>query len=708
MELSFYPPSPSQDTASLTKPKSAYIWQIVFNLLAVFLFLLFYFAMIAGTAYLAYWAIFYPMDRVNRGSLFLKILAIAIAIMLFVFTIKFLFKRSSFEYPTRVELKPDEHPRLFQFLRRLTEETGAPFPKRVYVNEEINAMVFYNNPILSLFFPVRKNLLIGLGLVNSLNLSEFKAVLAHEFGHFAQRSMKLGSYVYMANRIIHDMVFTRDRWDHLLEQGMQSDIRIMIPSAVLFGIVWVIRQILILIYKGLNLLYASLSRQMEFNADLVAVSVSGSDAIVHSLAKLGPASEAMHHALGELSEAADHKLYSKDIFFHQANVKENVLPAASLLGRGPQLVFDPKEEAIPEMYASHPPNSQRESNAKEIYVEGAEDMRSPWVLFGNAEAIREEVSRRFYQLYFQTSERTNFQTSETVQAFLEEERAEKNVGDQYLHIYDNRALSKIEPQNLEDLQVRYPDIWHSPRENQAAIYGESFESLAHGLKTIRDEQGILLQAAQNQQKQFRFRGEVHSLKEIETLFAEHNIRLKEFEEPLRKFDEQVFVLHYRLAEEAGQEVQTELMDRYLFQMEIQQAFDRLQELDQKFQSVLHNMMSADQLSEKQVDYYCQQLRTYFQTFRAEIERKKKLQVPKLRNFDPDTDLAAYILPEEIQQPLGYDILQGTFLQAFVNALQMSLNRLTRLYQKNMGGILRLQESLTEEIPVSETPSTSDD
>ncbi|MEL6805807.1 MAG: hypothetical protein AAFO91_18730, partial [Bacteroidota bacterium] len=90
MELSFYPPSPSQDTASLTKAKSAYIWQIIFNLLAVFLFLLFYFAMIAGTAYLAYWAIFYPMDRVNRGTLFLKILAIAVAIMLFVFTIKFL------------------------------------------------------------------------------------------------------------------------------------------------------------------------------------------------------------------------------------------------------------------------------------------------------------------------------------------------------------------------------------------------------------------------------------------------------------------------------------------------------------------------------------------------------------------------------------------------------------------------------------------
>jgi Zn-dependent protease with chaperone function len=37
-----------------------------------------------------------------------------------------------------------------------------------------------------MFLPIKKNLQIGLGLVNSLNVSEFKAVMAHEFGHFTQ------------------------------------------------------------------------------------------------------------------------------------------------------------------------------------------------------------------------------------------------------------------------------------------------------------------------------------------------------------------------------------------------------------------------------------------------------------------------------------------------------------------------------------------
>ena len=47
----------------------------------------------------------------------------------------------------------------------------------------MNAAVFYDLSIFNLFFPSKKNLEIGLGLVNVLNLGEFKAILAHEFGH---------------------------------------------------------------------------------------------------------------------------------------------------------------------------------------------------------------------------------------------------------------------------------------------------------------------------------------------------------------------------------------------------------------------------------------------------------------------------------------------------------------------------------------------
>ena len=79
----------------------------------------------------------------------------------------------------------------------------------------MNAALVYDTSLLNLVVPPRKDLLIGLGLVNVVNLSEFKAVLAHEFGHFAQRSVGLGSYLYVANRVMHDVIYSRDALDRV-------------------------------------------------------------------------------------------------------------------------------------------------------------------------------------------------------------------------------------------------------------------------------------------------------------------------------------------------------------------------------------------------------------------------------------------------------------------------------------------------------------
>ncbi|WP_435523453.1 M48 family metalloprotease, partial [Chryseobacterium indoltheticum] len=57
-----------------------------------------------------------------------------------------------------------------------------------------------------MFFPIQKNLTIGVGLINTTTKQELKAILSHEFGHFSQRSMKVGSYVYNVNQIIFNLV----------------------------------------------------------------------------------------------------------------------------------------------------------------------------------------------------------------------------------------------------------------------------------------------------------------------------------------------------------------------------------------------------------------------------------------------------------------------------------------------------------------------
>jgi Zn-dependent protease with chaperone function len=150
---------------------------------------------------------------------------------------------------------------------------------------------------LNFIIPSGKNLEIGLGLVNILNVGELKAVLAHEFGHFAQRTMAVGRWVYIAQQIAAHIVAKRDALDELLHTISRWDIRIAWVGWIFRLLVWSIRSLVEVLFMGVLLAEKALSREMEFQADLVSVSVAGSDALIHALHKLSAADDAWVRAI---------------------------------------------------------------------------------------------------------------------------------------------------------------------------------------------------------------------------------------------------------------------------------------------------------------------------------------------------------------------------------------------------------------------------
>src|SRR5262249_18853569 len=143
----------------------------------------------------------------------------------------------------------------------------------------------------------RKNLEIGLGLVNVLSLGELKAVLAHEFGHFAQRTMAVGRWVYIAQQIAGHIVARRDALDAFLARLSRVDIRIAWIGLLMPIIVWSVRSLVDLVFRIVVLAQRARSREMEFQADLVAVSTTGSDALIHALHKLAAADQSWSRAV---------------------------------------------------------------------------------------------------------------------------------------------------------------------------------------------------------------------------------------------------------------------------------------------------------------------------------------------------------------------------------------------------------------------------
>lgn len=403
--MDIYPASPNNVPEALTAAKASYKKQALLAMAGLIGFMLFYLAVAITFGLITYNGV---MKLSVGESDIIAIIITVCSFLLTLFMVKSLFAVRKAGEPGGIEVSQENEPTLFEFLHTLSDEIGAPRPHRVFITPEVNAAVFYDLSLINLIFPSKKNLIIGLGLVNVLNLGELKAVLAHEFGHFAQGSMMVGRWVYIAQQIIAHMVATRDWLDKIVNFISRIDLRIAWIGWVLSIILWSIRSIMDTLFDVVIIAERALSREMEFNADLVAVSVTGSDALINALYKLQAADHAWQTALDVAEREAGSGKLIEDLFQAQeATVKEmrRVLDDAdygqpSLDSEGNlsenHRVFTEETARPPQMWSTHPASSDRENNAKSTYIVAAIDNRQAWDLFASPVTIRKQISLNFY------------------------------------------------------------------------------------------------------------------------------------------------------------------------------------------------------------------------------------------------------------------------------------------------------------------------
>jgi Zn-dependent protease with chaperone function len=107
--------------------------------------------------------------------------------------------------PEGVPVAADQAPKLFAMIAELRRQLGAPPFHHVLVTDDFNAGVV-QAPRLGIFGWHRNYLLIGLPLMKTLTAEQFKAVLAHEFGHLAKGHGRVSNWIYRQ----------RLRWSRLL------------------------------------------------------------------------------------------------------------------------------------------------------------------------------------------------------------------------------------------------------------------------------------------------------------------------------------------------------------------------------------------------------------------------------------------------------------------------------------------------------------
>jgi Zn-dependent protease with chaperone function len=714
-----YPPAPADVPPEVTRLDNAYRLRVVAMIGGLFAFLLLYLLFVALAGLLAYWLLMLPVPKLSGRGMFgyiiFKFGGAFAAVLLWLFLFKGLFKGQRVERSSHVPLQATDHPALFDFIRRVYADTGSPKPRRVCVSPDVNAALVYNSSLLNLFIPPRKDLLIGLGLVNVVDLSEFKAVLAHEFGHFAQRSVGLGSYLYVANRVLHDVIYSRDGLDRFVDDWSRQDIRISFPAWGLKGVLWVVRKILAGTYQALNLLHLSLSRQMEYNADNVAVSVTGSDALIHSLSRLEFASECLNDAARSLDAAADHGVFSDDLFYHQTQAASRLrlLRKADRAGLPPDLpenptekvqVFQPVHDGIPERYRSHPTDYMREQNAKRFYVRSPQDERSPWLLFGNVAGLKTQVTERFYRHALGRREDYVPQPAAEVQKFIDAEHAESTYDPKYHGLFDDRF---IDPGDLQELPA---EPW-TRAEVAAWLAGWPPVELQQQLDAHRERQSqyYLLRDLQSgdlapKGKTFPFRDQECSMKDVDRLLTMVDKELDSDRQAFHGLDRRAFLGHWSLArrlDEGGGPANgraADLLDRYRFHMAMQGLLQGMLSEQARLQAVLDVISKGQQLSKEDFHAIRDALGEIREALTANLEDAKSFKTPSLTNVPAGSSLYSLIVDrgDTVLPRLSADSISGEWLGKLMSRLEGVVSRLKRVHFKSLGSLLASQERLAAE------------
>lgn len=396
----------------------------------------------------------------NHPSFFTLMFGLGLASLGFyilAFLFKFLFKKHTIDLSHLVEIKEENEPKLFVFIREIVNEVDTNFPKKIYLSADVNASVFYDSNFWSLFFPVKKNLNIGLGLVNTITRQELKAILAHEFGHFSQKSMKVGSYVYYVNQIIFNMLYENDSFDKTIQKWGNSNnyfsIFLIISVKIIEAIQWILKKM----YGLININYLALSREMEFHADEVAANVAGIHPLQESLLRMDLVDSAYNSVLSFYSDKISQNIKPKNVYNEQLFLLDffakdsqiefkNGLPLVSELDANK---FNKSKLNIENQWASHPSTHDRNAklNKLNIHKETTENQMANTV-FQDIEKIQEKITAKLFSS-IENIETFGYLSLEDFKSEYQEQFEKNTFNSIYNGYYDNKNPNYFEINTLD-------------------------------------------------------------------------------------------------------------------------------------------------------------------------------------------------------------------------------------------------------------------
>jgi Zn-dependent protease with chaperone function len=168
-------------------------------------------------------------------------------------------------------IEAQEYPALFAIINEVTNNLHLLPIEQVYISPDATAAVFIQPQLRNLLFEPKRNLVIGMGFLTQMDDDEIRAVLYHEFGHYVQAEMKSSLSVYTVGQFSLSFVSTKEMKK---ESTWQQQLKVQLLLFTYFTI-WFCNRI--------NKVYSQLAKQMEYDADDVAVKYVGASVLQRAL-----------------------------------------------------------------------------------------------------------------------------------------------------------------------------------------------------------------------------------------------------------------------------------------------------------------------------------------------------------------------------------------------------------------------------------------
>lgn len=417
--------------------------------LAMILLPLIYLALIAAVGWAVWWHLVNDVvifQHVEGRGVILALVAYlgpAVAGVIFVlFLIKPLFSRAS-QGPPPFQLSEKAEPLLFAFVEKICQHVGAPVPREIRLDTQVNASAGFRRGWVS-FLGSDLVLVIGAPLVAGMSMRQLAGVLAHEFGHFAQGAgMRLSYIIRSVNAWFARVVYERDHWDERLEGWAQTDewyLKIVFLLAK--GGVWAGRKILWLLMSVGHAISCFMSRQMEFDADSYEAKLAGSSEFARTAERLRALGVAHGVAMNDAYQTFQSRELPDDLTALVA-WREKVMPAH---------VRQKLEQSVSESKTAwnhtHPADSDRVKAALAIGAEGVFRLEEPAAgLFKDFNTTSRDLTRHYFQHELQVSlDKVRFRdAARMAQDRQAADESDRHLDTFYLNLFHFMRVTPLEP-----------------------------------------------------------------------------------------------------------------------------------------------------------------------------------------------------------------------------------------------------------------------